>query len=209
MFADCIHVKLYWPTSFTFGEKILKILKCMSGHLECSFDDPPKIFSPKFRKFFAQSSTISIKLQFFQEKLFPQNVPLDAEIAVSTTLAKQFSQSPKIFCFKSVNDEKNILFFRKKNIFSSKWSSKHVECSFDKPAEFRGAWTSKHEKVRRFEKFRLTAQKIELCSSEKEITQIKSTTWWLVDKECFTGAHKQEGRTTSTESFRPIEVFCV
>ena len=57
--------------------------------------------------------------------------------------------------------------------------------------------------------FGLTAQKIELCSSEKEITQIKSTTWWLVDKECFTGAHKQEGRTTSTESFRPIEVFCV
>ena len=60
---------------FTFGAFFLKTLKCSSGQVECSFENPAKTISTNARKFFPQNfmrkffaqKEIIIKSQFFQE----------------------------------------------------------------------------------------------------------------------------------------------
>ena len=68
----------------------------------------------------------------FFERVFPQSVPLDTLNAVLTTLPKNFWQSWNIFaeCPKMI-----WRMFLREIYFSSKWSSGHLECSFENPVK--------------------------------------------------------------------------
>ena len=68
--------------------------KYCRGHVECNFDIRAENFSPKPRKLFAQSPKILIKLTFSENNR--ENVPLDTQNAVLTTMPKIFRQSLKI-----------------------------------------------------------------------------------------------------------------
>ena len=66
MFADCIHVKRswMWPTSFTFEKKLITV-KCSSGHVECSFDNPTETFPTKIRIFLHSKSEKKYNIKLF------------------------------------------------------------------------------------------------------------------------------------------------
>ena len=92
------------------------------GHVKCNFDNPGKIFFPEVR-IFSRS---------FRKLDFPQNVPLDTQIALLTNLTGNFRQNLEKFLQKKCEHEEK-KFFRENQ--SSKCSSVDVKNSFDEPAE--------------------------------------------------------------------------
>ena len=57
------NIRLLFPTiSKIWKEKFLKTLKCSSGQVECSFDNPAEDFPPNVRKFFALSLKIVLTI---------------------------------------------------------------------------------------------------------------------------------------------------
>ena len=131
MFVNCVHV--FTDLRSHLGKKLLKPNKCSFGYIESSYDDIAKNFPLKVRIFIAQNPEIIMNVYFFSEKnILPQNVSLETNKAVLTTLPKTFGQKSKDFFALSPKIIIKLEIFEKK---FSKCSSRHVECSFDNPVE--------------------------------------------------------------------------
>ena len=87
--------------------------KSSSGHVNRSFDNAAKKFSPKLRNFFAQSQEINNN--FFSKNILILKLLLwKGRIKFWQTCRKFFTMSPKIFCSKP-----NIFLKKQKKIFKN------------------------------------------------------------------------------------------
>ena len=119
----------YRPISVKFNlfwGKILEPIKCSSGHVESSFNNPAGNLSLNVRKWWKT-------FIFFAKEIFHQNVPVDTWKAVFTSPPKNFLQQAEIVPPHFWKRWKTYNFSREK-IFS-KWFSEHKECRFDNTAE--------------------------------------------------------------------------
>ena len=153
MFANCVHVKNIVPQNlFIFWKKILKTLKCSSGHVECSIDNTSENFSPKVWKIFVQIPKI-IEIYEAFKNVFSSRCSSGHEQCNFEHPVGIFSPKVPKFSAKFQKIIESLYIFKKK---SWKRSSGHIECSFDSTTEnflgvFLKSWV-RLKKIRFFSK---------------------------------------------------------
>ena len=135
-----------WKINMSAKKKKNISLKLFRWTRRMSFENPAKMLNESVF-FFWHCGKKLCDYTFSREEFSPQTLPLDTSNAFLTTQMKNFqwkcessvSKSRKHVC-SSISTE---TFFYNENHFSPNFSSGHVECSFEIPAEFFSAQSPK------------------------------------------------------------------